>query len=68
MSNKALILPQLDKLEKYHFDQWQDLTDVFDSETVPHHAGCLEAVKQFRLMLQGVDVTVDLEVDDERSE
>lgn len=67
MSNKILILPQLDKLEKHHLDGRQ-----IERDGLRPMCGCtdwrcayLHAIEQFRLMLEGVDVTVGLEIDDE---
>ena len=57
MSNKALVNPQLDKLEKYHqAERDKDIT----SQIVEFHEGWLDAIVQFRLMLEGVDVTVKM--------
>lgn len=62
MSNKHLITPQLDKLEEYHQLEWD--TDI-TSQCAEFHEGWLDAIEKFRLMFEGVDVTVGLEVDDE---
>lgn len=60
MSNKALITPQLDKLEKHHEKR---LHDSISDRMIGLHFGYLSAINIFRLMLEGVDVTVGLEVD-----
>ncbi len=62
MNNKELILPQLDKLEKYH----KRMVNIYESDVmIGFHSGWLNAIEQFRLMFEGVDVTVGLEVDDD---
>ena len=59
MSNKELILPQLDKLGNYHKKE----LDICAGTSLPRfHEGWIDAIEQFRLMLEGIDVTVDLEV------
>lgn len=69
MSNKALILPQLDKLQKRYLTEIENFRKggVGDEFWIEFREGCLHALRQFRLMLEGVDVTVGLEVDDEQT-
>ncbi len=62
MSNKALIVPQLDKLEKYHETRQARCEGILHVSN--YHHGYLNAIEQFRSMLEGVDVTVGLEDDD----
>lgn len=62
MSNKALCLPQLDKLEKiYQAEAGRSRSQrkgVSDRDWASYIKGRFEAIEDFRLMLEGIDITI----------
>jgi hypothetical protein len=61
MSNKALCLPQLDKLEEMYQAEAErsrsQRKGVTDRDWASYVKGRFEAIKDFRSMLEGIDVT-----------
>lgn len=54
MSNKALCLPQLDKLEAMYRAEHGKT----DRNSATYIEGCLNSIEDFRLMLEGIDMVI----------
>lgn len=59
MSNKMLCLPQLNKLEVMYQEEAEQ-NGIGDRDWAIYVDARLEAIKEFKLMLEGIDVTTNI--------